>query len=1256
MSPASRLQSLPTNRWVRRFLWAVLAVLLLWALAWAIVPALLKSQLIKVASAELGRTLSIGKIDFKPWTLELTVHDLAIATQDGSGAQLSVKRIYVDAELESLLRLAPVVQSLAVDEPAVRLRHLGEGRYDIDDILARFPATPATPAKPDAKPLQFALFNLAVSKGSFDFDDKTAGRVHALRDLNLRLPFLSNLESRRTITVTPELAFELNGSAFQSQATSVPFAPSQETQVQLRIQAMDLTPYLAYAPRSLPVQLRKAVLDADVQLQFAQLPKPQLIVRGQAQLSDLAVDDKAGLALLSLDKLSIALDQARPLEQQVALASIEMQGPHLHARRDGVGTINLAQLAGGASTEAKAGTGVQPPPQPGAAWQLSVARVQLRDGTVDWSDASTAPTAQMQVQAITLDANDLVWPMERPVTFKGALAVVGPAPAESAASAKNAAAQSRKDPPIARLDFEGTGTDQQASVDLRLTDAALELAAPYLAQFLVPGVQGTLKADMALRWKSPGLQLAVSTLTLDQLALVGGAASADLPRVKQVRLESAAIDLLANSWSVAQLVVTQPELAVTRGTDKRWMYESWIKPAASPPGAAPAPAASASASATTAAPWQGRLDQLQVRNAVVRYNDLAQAKPVGLNTTALNLDLRQIATDGKQPIQAQLSARVAAGQGQAGQVDYRGTVQLEPLRTKGSLQMVQLPLHALEPYFGSQLNIEILRADAGFKGDVDFAMTGQGPQLGVRGDTVLEEFRANSIASQGGESGLAQELLNWKALGLRGVDLALAPGKPLRLAVRETTLSDFYARVIVYESGRINLQDLVRGAPATVPTSGAAGAAAMPSAAASTTAAAPAAPPAAASIAVVDPLAPVIQIGPISLVQGKVFFSDRFVKPNYSANLSELTGKLSAFSSTPVAGQPPMADLELRGRAEGTASLEILGKLNPLANPLALDIKGVVRDLELPPLSPYAVKYAGHGIQRGKLSVDVAYQIRPDGQLTASNKVVLNQLAFGDKVEGAPNSLPVKLAVALLADRNGVIDINLPISGSLNDPQFRLGPVIFKVIVNLIGKALTAPFTLLASALGSGGDELSQVAFPAGTALLQAEARAGLDKVAKALTDRPALKMTVVGTANLEVEREAYKRSRLQELLQAEKRRAQVGAGQTPVASSAQSVLDPAEAAPLLQQVFARSEIAKPRDLAGKPKELTTVEMEALLLANIPADDEAMRALALQRGVAVKDYLASQQLPVERLFLGAAKLADVDAKWTPRADLSLGTN
>ncbi|MEO8546095.1 MAG: DUF748 domain-containing protein, partial [Betaproteobacteria bacterium] len=431
-------------------------------------------------------------------------------------------------------------------------------------------------------------------------------------------------------------------------------------------------------------------------------------------------------------------------------------------------------------------------------------------------------------------------------------------------------------------------------------------------------------------------------------------------------------------------------------------------------------------------------------------------------------------------------------------------------------------------------------------------------------------------------------------------------------------------------------------------------------------------PPAPAPVPVrkPDPMAPVIQVGPISMVHGKVFFSDRFVKPNYSANLTELTGKLSAFSSQPAPGASGMADLELRGRAEGTASLEILGKLNPLAQPLALDIKGKVRDLELPPLSPYAIKYAGYGIERGKLSVDVAYLIKPDGQLTASNQVVLNQLAFGDKVEGAPNSLPVKLAVALLADRNGVIDINLPVSGSLNDPQFRLGPVIFRVIVNLIGKALTAPFSLLASAFGGGGDELSQVAFASGSAVLMPQAAAGLDKVAKALTDRPMLRMTVVGTASLAVERDAYQRRRLQELLQAEKRREGVTAGVPPAAaaSAAQPQADPAAlaasasppqvdpAAELLRQVYLRSEIAKPRDLNGKAKVLPPAEMEALLLANIPVDEDAMRELALQRGVAVKDYLIGLKLPAERLFLGATKTAEPNAKWSPRAELKLGTN
>ncbi len=394
-------------------------------------------------------------------------------------------------------------------------------------------------------------------------------------------------------------------------------------------------------------------------------------------------------------------------------------------------------------------------------------------------------------------------------------------------------------------------------------------------------------------------------------------------------------------------------------------------------------------------------------------------------------------------------------------------------------------------------------------------------------------------------------------------------------------------------------------------------------------------------------------MGPISLVNGRVLFSDRFIQPNYTANLSDLTGKLSQFSSQPANGVVQLADLELRGRAEGTASLEITGKLNPLAKPLALDIAGKVRDLELSPLSPYAVKYAGYGIERGKLSLDVRYTVQPDGQLTATNKLVLNQLTFGDKVDGAPNSLPVKLAVALLADRNGVIDLDLPISGSLNDPQFRIGPVIWKVVTNLVAKAITAPFSLLANALGgAGSSELSTVAFAPGSGVLTDPAKAGLDKVAKALVDRPGLRLTVQGTANVEAEREAIKRERLKGLLLAEKRRRTTVEGKDAAAVSSYS----AEEMPvLLRAVYRRADITKPRNLVGLTKDIEVPDMEALLLANITVNEEAARELALQRGVVVKDYLAAKQVSAERLFLGAVKTGGAVAEAKPHAELNLAS-
>ena len=252
-------------------------------------------------------------------------------------------------------------------------------------------------------------------------------------------------------------------------------------------------------------------------------------------------------------------------------------------------------------------------------------------------------------------------------------------------------------------------------------------------------------------------------------------------------------------------------------------------------------------------------------------------------------------------------------------------------------------------------------------------------------------------------------------------------------------------------------------------------------------------------------------------------------------------------------------------------------------------------------------------------------------------------------------TLDMGLAVALLADRNGVIDLNLPISGSLNDPQFRIGPVIWKVITNLVTKAITAPFSLLANAFGggAGGSELSSVAFAPGSAGLSDSARAGLDKVAQALQDRPALKLTVVGSANLEAEREAAKREKLKALLLAEKRRTTSAQGKDAAAVSGYTT---EEMPVLLRSVYRRSDITKPRNLVGLTKDIAVADMEALLLANLSASEEDIRNLALQRAVTVKEYLAGKKLAAERLFLGAVKTGGPASEAKPQAELEIGGN
>ena len=264
--------SLRQHRWFRPAVRALAGLIALWLITWLAIPPLVKGPLERIASEQLGRTVTVGGIDFEPWSLEFALRDVTVAGANGAPPQLTIGRIYADGELQSLLRLAPVVDAFTIENPVLRITHLGDGRYDVDDIIAKVTAPQSEP-EPDQGPARLALYNLALTGGSIDFIDNSVGATHTVRDLALKVPFISTLPSQREVKVEPHLAFALDGSRFDSSAQGTPFAQTGQADAQIRLDGLNLAPYLGYLPANLPVKVLGATLDADVKVAFEQHPR-----------------------------------------------------------------------------------------------------------------------------------------------------------------------------------------------------------------------------------------------------------------------------------------------------------------------------------------------------------------------------------------------------------------------------------------------------------------------------------------------------------------------------------------------------------------------------------------------------------------------------------------------------------------------------------------------------------------------------------------------------------------------------------------------------------------------------------------------------------------------------------------------------------------------------------------------------------------------------------------------------------------------
>jgi uncharacterized protein involved in outer membrane biogenesis len=649
----------------------------------------------------------------------------------------------------------------------------------------------------------------------------------------------------------------------------------------------------------------------------------------------------------------------------------------------------------------------------------------------------------------------------------------------------------------------------------------------------------------------------------------------DFINIPEIGVKGADIDLVKKTATVEEAATGKGLLQVTREKDGTIDLTKLIPPPRKSPGkVAPQPE------------WLVKVKKASLQQYTVKAVDRTPGDPVTARVSPLDVTAEDLSTEknsrGKVSLKATLN--------KTGKVAVGGAVGVNPVSADLNVNVRTIDIVPFQPYVAERINISLTGGNVSARGKLSLA---------ARGNTIRTTYTGEASVTNLAtvDKVTSEDFLKWDSLHLDGIKVATAP---LSVAIRQVALTDFYSRLVVTPEGTLNVQGIVKKEeqlPAAKPPESAA-------------------PP--------TPVA----IETVSFQGGRINFTDHFIKPNYSANLLEIGGRVSGLSSE----ETRMAEVDLRGKLENYAPLEITGKINPLRNDLFVDLKIDFKDMDLSPLTPYSGRYAGYTIEKGKLFLSLKYLI-VKRKLDATNNVFLDQFTFGDAVDSPDaTKLPVRLAVALLKNRKGEISLDLPLSGSLDDPKFSIWGVVIKIIVNLLVKVATSPFALLGALFG-GGEELSYLEFNYGKDAPDGPAEAKLKNLVKALHDRPALKLEIAGHVDVEKDREALRQIMFDRKVRSQKLKDLVKKGME-APSLDNVVVDAKEYPEYLKKAYREEKFPKPRNFIGMVKDLPVPEMEKLMYTHLQVTDDDLRLLAQGRAKAVKDYLlASKQVEPERVFL-----------------------
>ena len=752
-------------------------------------------------------------------------------------------------------------------------------------------------------------------------------------------------------------------------------------------------------------------------------------------------EDANGEPVVSFDRLTVNLSFFQLLTGVVGFENIYLESPDVRVDLLEDYSVNFARDWREAHPPED-----QPAPDPATSEassgpvKLYFSQVAIDGGNIRFRDFTQDEVAEFRIAPLDLSVSDLAtWPQEEGNSRYSLVAAVQDQSIEWYGTLE-----------LAPLSSEGR---------VELSDIRYDTLAHFLAPVLPWQLRsGTVSFESRYRLFSGDtllLDTAEGRLTANDVAMALSADSEE-PALSLGDLEIAGVgfDLANREATVGMVSFDQLSVAAHRnaGGEIDWL-------ASLPETKADSGAEQSQAST----PFRWSIQGLELNNSRLQWRDDVPPTPANIELTELSASIGGLSHRLDEPVSYRLSSALASG----GRLSANGQLTPRPFNFEAALSGSDIALAAFEPYIRMNANLEVVDGTLGFDGNLDLDDQTD-PMTGTFSGTAEVAGLNVRLPDE------SQSLLSWERMRLAPIEFNV---NPARLEIGSVVLDQPTANIVRLEGGRHNVQTIVKngadtGSPASTSE--------------------PAEPDNA------DQPGFIFRIGELRLQEAALAYTDRTLEPPFSTTFDSLSGSITGISNVP----PQKGQVNLQGQLAGVAPVEFTGTLGALGTEDTSNLDLTLQGLPLPLLSPYFGRYIGYTADSGKLALDLDYSFT-GSRIDASNEIIMDQMELGQSVasDQAINA-PVKLGLALLTDRQGVIEVDLPVSGDLADPQFSVGQVVMRAFVNLLAKAAASPFTMLGSVAdlaGFSSEELGHVAFEPGTTAMPEQETAKLSALASAL-------------------------------------------------------------------------------------------------------------------------------------------------------------